>query len=462
MKGVHVDLVVVEPERPAGRSLVEGLAGADARLRPVASVEAALELLDREPPHAVLLDFDALGGAGFTELVRRFDDIPVLVAGRGGAKQAVEAIRSGARDFLECPIDPAELALALDKILASPHTDEHARDSSVDFGLLGTSKRMQQVYDVIRRVAATDATALVRGESGTGKELVARALHRNGTRSAGPFVKVHCAGLPETLLESELFGYERGAFTGATGRKPGRVEIAEGGTLFFDEVGDVAPAVQVKLLRLLQDRQYERLGGTTMRAADVRFIAATHRDLEHMVKKGEFREDLFYRLNVVPIWLPPLRARRTDVAELAVHFCARFATAHSKRVALSQAALAALGAERWPGNVRQLQNFVERLVVLSDSPVIEPADVARELAPSGAFATDGSAPPTDGALTPSLSIVSRTGPIVPLDATLRAAERAAIERALRHVKGNRALAARLLGVGRATLYKKIAELGIED
>jgi two-component system response regulator AtoC len=318
---------------------------------------------------------------------------------------------------------------------------------------------MQQVEDVIRRVAATSATALVRGESGTGKELVARALHENGPRSAAPFVKVHCAGLPETLLESELFGHERGAFTGATYRKPGRVEVAEGGTLFFDEIGDISPAVQVKLLRLLQDRQYERVGGSTPIHADVRFIAATHRDLEHMVKRGEFREDLFYRLNVVPIWLPPLRARRSDIAELATRFCATFARTHSKPgVSLSPEALAALGRERWPGNVRQLQNFVERLVVLAQSAVVGEVDVARELAPENTFPTEGSAA---AGLTPSLSVVSRTGPIVPLDATLRAAERAAIERALRHVKGNRALAARLLGVGRATLYKKIVELGIE-
>jgi two-component system response regulator AtoC len=460
---VHLDLTVIEPERPEAESLVATLSGGEARLRAVASIEVALELAGRDPPDAVLLDVDALAGASLADVVRRFDDVSVIVVGGGGAKQAVEAIRAGARDFLERPVDPAELAHALDKLLASPAEDEHAaRDPSAAFGLLGTSKPMQQVYDVVRRVAATDATALIRGESGTGKELVARALHRNGARASGPFVKVHCAGLPETLLESELFGYERGAFTGATCRKPGRVEIAEGGTLFFDEIGDIAPPVQVKLLRLLQDRQYERLGGATMLAADVRFIAATHRDLEHMVKKGEFREDLFYRLNVVPIWLPPLRARRADVAELAVHFCATFASAHSKNVVLTDAAIAALGAERWPGNVRQLQNFVERLVVLADSPVIEPADIARELAPSGAFATDGSVAPQGAGLTPSLSIVSRTGPVVPLDATLRAAERAAIERALRHVKGNRALAARLLGVGRATLYKKIAELGIGD
>jgi two-component system response regulator AtoC len=460
---VHLDVMVVEPERPQAESLVAALSGGEVKLGPVASVEAALALAAREPPDAVLLDVDALAGAALADVVRRFDDVAVIVVGGGGARQAVEAIRSGARDFLERPVDQAELAHALDKIVASPAEGEQAaRDLSSDFGLLGTSKPMQQVYDLIRRVAATDATALIRGESGTGKELVARALHRKGARSGGPFIKVHCAGLPETLLESELFGYERGAFTGATCRKPGRVELAEAGTLFFDEIGDIALPVQVKLLRLLQDRQYERLGGATMFAADVRFIAATHRDLEHMVKKGEFREDLFYRLNVVPIWLPPLRARRADVAELAVHFCASFASAHSKSVALSQAALASLGAERWPGNVRQLQNFIERLVVLADSPVIEPADIARQLAPSGAFATDGSVAAEGPELTPSLSIVSRTGPVVPLDATLRAAERAAIERALRHVKGNRALAARLLGVGRATLYKKITELEIED
>ncbi len=459
MTPVQLALVVVEARATETPSLAALLDAAGAATRVVESVETALDVARREAPDAVVLDADALDGPLAGEL-ERLQGVPVLVAGRGGAKQAVLAVRAGAVDFLELPFTPSDFAQVADRLLALPD-DDATTDPGPSSVLLGTSKPIQHLHDLIRRVAATDATALVRGESGTGKELVARALHQHGPRSSGPFVKVHCAGLPETLLESELFGYERGAFTGATYRKPGRVEIAEGGTLFFDEIGDIAPAVQVKLLRLLQDRQYERLGGSSALHADVRFVAATHRDLEHMVKLGSFREDLFYRLNVVPIWLPPLRARRADVAELATRFASTFGKAHGKPGAtLSADALDALGRERWPGNVRQLQNFVERLVVLSDSPIIGVADVARELAPPSVFATDGAPDARGASLTPSLSVASRTGPIVPLDATLREAERTAIERALRQVHGNRDLAARLLGVGRATLYKKIRELGI--
>ncbi|HEX4338996.1 MAG TPA: sigma-54 dependent transcriptional regulator [Polyangiaceae bacterium] len=457
---MQVVLVVVQPGPPDDASVATLLERSGAATRVVGTVEEALDAAHRDAPDAVVLDADALGSS-LADVIGRFDGVDVLVAGRGGAKQAVLAVRSGARDYLEVPFDADDLGAVTDKLLAAPDDDRSV--DAPNSTLLGASKPMQQVHDLIRRIAATDATALVRGESGTGKELVARALHEQSPRSHAPFIKLHCAGLPETLLESELFGHERGAFTGATHRKPGRVEVAEGGTLFFDEIGDISAAMQVKLLRLLQDRQYERLGGTSSLTADVRFIAATHRDLEHMVKKGEFREDLFYRLNVVPIWLPPLRARRSDVVELATRFCDTFARRHGKAGAtLSPEALGALGRERWPGNVRQLQNFVERLVVLADSPLIGAADVTRELAPENIFSTDGAAAPAASIASPSgLTFASRTGPIVPLDATLRAAERSAIVRALAHVKGNRALAARLLGVGRATLYKKIAELGIE-
>src|ERR1700687_1658062 len=223
---------------------------------------------------------------------------------------------------------------------------------------------MHEVIEPIRRASGGNATVLIRGESGTGKELAARMIHRQSARATGPLIKVQCAALPESLLESELFGYEKGAFTGAACRKPGRVELAQGGTLFLDEIGDLTPMVQVKLLRLLQDREFEPLGGTRSRQADVRFIAATHRDLEAMMAKGEFREDLFYRLNVIPIWLPPLRARPEDAGLLARHFCAVFSAHHQKpETSLDPTALGALRAQKWPGNVRQLQNFIERLVI---------------------------------------------------------------------------------------------------
>jgi two-component system, NtrC family, response regulator AtoC len=448
-------LVVGEDPKVSGILRAEGM-----NVVSVRSMPEALSELEAVPFDVIVLDVDALSGAGsIDDLVKKFEEVPVVVATSEVAKAAVEAVRAGAADFVELPCDREAVTYVIGKVLASRVADAAPPQSEPSVsGLFGESKAMRHVLDVVRRVTAGGATVLIRGESGTGKELVARALHFESPRASGPFVKVTCAGIPEALLESELFGYEKGAFTGATSRKPGRVEIAEGGTVFLDEIGDVSPAMQVKLLRLLQDREYERLGGNQTLRADVRFLAATHRDLEHMIKKGEFREDLFYRLNVVPLWLPPLRARRDDIALLSSQFCDAFAKAHAKPgTTLSEDAIAVLSAERWPGNVRQLQNFVERLVVLTEKSTIEADDVRRELLPPVTFATQS--PLTSGMPAPS----SRQGPVSsvqPLDETMRVAERNAIERALRHAKGNRTLAARLLGVGRATLYVKLEEHGL--
>jgi two-component system response regulator AtoC len=311
--------------------------------------------------------------------------------------------------------------------------------------MLAESEPMKEALGLIARAARGDATVLLRGETGTGKEVGARELHQLGPRRAGPFIKILCAALPDTLLESELFGYEKGAFTGAVARKPGRVELAEGGTLFLDEIGDITPALQVKLLRLIQDREFERLGSSQTLTADVRFVAATHRNLEEMIAKGEFREDLFYRLNVVPIFLPPLRARAGDIPKLAEEFCRTFGKAQNRpALAFDRAAIDLLMGQPWPGNVRQLQNLIERLAVLSDGPTLTEADVRRELgrAPSlVASASPGAQPAT-------------------LDAQRRQAERDALSSALQRSGNNRTLAARILGVSRRTLYNKIEELGL--
>jgi two-component system response regulator AtoC len=303
------------------------------------------------------------------------------------------------------------------------------------------------VLGLLARAARGDATVLLRGETGTGKELMARELHELGPRRAGPFIKILCAALPDTLLESELFGYEKGAFTGAVARKPGRVELAEGGTLFLDEIGDITPALQVKLLRLIQDREFERLGSSQTLKANVRFVTATHRNLEEMIAKGEFREDLFYRLNVVPIALPPLRGRPDDIPRLAQEFCRTFGKAQGRpALAFDQAALDLLRAQPWPGNVRQLQNLVERLAVLCDGPMLTQSDVQRELRGAPGLAT-----PTPGGAAPAT-----------LDAQRRQAERDALSSALQRSGNNRTLAARILGVSRRTLYNKLAELGLEQ
>jgi two-component system response regulator AtoC len=450
--------LIVEADENLFLSLTAALEERGLRARRVLTEDEAARSVRESPIDVVVIDPGTSDAAALAALVARFPDVPVIIASDSDVVGG-PAVLAGAAEFLPKPLSGATLASAIERVLGIDEIAGGAR-ADVQAGLLGASKSMAQVLELVRRVAVGNATVLIRGESGTGKELVARAIHEKSARAGRPFVKVHCAGIPEALLESELFGYERGAFTGAVNRKPGRLEIAEGGTLFLDEIGDVSAAVQVKLLRLLQDRQYERLGSNATLTADVRFVAATHRDLEHRIKQGEFREDLFYRLNVVPVWLPPLRARRDDVPLLATHFCATFARAHEKPATkLSPGAVDALSRERWPGNVRQLQNFVERLVVLCESGTIEASDVTRELAPPPTFGTDQA--PGGRVPTPTIGTLSGE-PIAPLDSVMRDAERSAIERALRHAKGNRAVAARLLGIGRATLYKKLIEHGIGE
>jgi two-component system response regulator AtoC len=307
--------------------------------------------------------------------------------------------------------------------------------------LLGDSPAMVECRRLLRCAARGNATVLLRGETGTGKELAARAVHRHSERQHRPFVRIHCAALPDTLLESELFGHEPGAFTGAMRRKAGRIEAAEGGTVFLDEIGDVTPAVQVKLLHLLQERSYSPLGGTASVAADVRFVAATHRDLEAMVRAGDFREDLFYRLNVVPIWCPPLRERSGDVELLARSFVAQMSAQHR----FSARALQRLAVRPWPGNVRELRNLVERLVVLNEDPLIDEVEVQRALGATLGPARDQRADdPGDNRLAVHMSI----------------AEKRALQSALRRAGGNRALAARMLGISRRTLYTKLDKLGL--
>jgi len=369
----------------------------------------------------------------------------------------VEAVRAGASDFLRMPLHRDEVQWVVRKAL---RIAESAADESPPSVLqpltrmIGNSPAMERLRAGVRKSSKGIATVLIRGESGTGKELVARQLHELGDRRSGPFIKMHCAALPDTLLESELFGYEKGAFSGAVSRKAGRVELAEHGTLFLDEIGDVTPATQVKLLRLLQDRQYERLGGTQTLNADVRFVAATHRDLEAMTASGEFRQDLFYRLNVVCLWTPPLRERMEDFETLAIHFCHSAAAANGRAaVALDVEALDLLGKQPWPGNVRHLQNCIERLVVLSSGARISKADAEREIGPRPAplvLALSGDFAPQ----------VSMESSVTDLREAVQKAERRALEKALRATKGNRDAAARVLRISRRALNYKLREYGI--
>jgi DNA-binding NtrC family response regulator len=449
---VVASILVVEPDHAGSERLRQILVDADHEVVCVGSAEVALEAIERRPFDVVISEIEMPGtdGMRFLEQVgRRVPELPVvLVAERGTIKLAVEAIKRGAADFVSKPLDRDELLHVVEKALKA---SERARDAIPDPGpssgvLLGDSPSIAEVHATVRRAAPTLSTVLVRGESGTGKELVARALHEQSKRATAPFVKVNCAALPDTLLESELFGHEKGAFTGATSRKAGRVELAEGGTLFLDEIGDIMPALQAKLLRLLQQREYDRLGGTKTLRADVRFVAATNRELEKMVKRHEFREDLFFRLSVVPIWLPALRERPEDIERLAQRFCQDVAEANDRaNLRIEKEALALLRTQRWRGNVRELQNFVERLVVLSDGPVISVADVKRELSRQPTFSTVTQLDKAGGGT---------------LTERLRAAERIELVRALSQASNNRVLAARLLGISRRGLYTKLHEHGL--
>ncbi len=411
----------------------------------------ALAALEARPFDLVVTDLRMPGMDGMTllsEIISRWPGVPVvMLTAHGNVPLAVAAMRAGAADFVLKPFDREELLFVLGKAVAQGERGADAIPVAPKgpSDMVGTSAAMRDVHAVIRRAAPGTATVLVLGESGTGKELVAKALHEGSTRKDKPFVKLHCGALPDTLLESELFGYEKGAFTGAATRKPGRVELADTGTLFLDEIGDITAHMQVKLLRVLQEREFERLGGTQTIKVDVRFIAATNRDLPDMVAKGTFREDLYYRLNVVPLVLPPLRARAEDIRPLALRFATEHAKSNGRRMELGEGALDLLEREPWPGNVRQLQNFIERIVVLSEGPVIEAKDVLRELGPRP-FAT-----------APAEKSAARTDD---LDSALRDAEREAITNALTRAGNNRTVAARILGVSRRALYYKLDALGL--
>ncbi len=314
--------------------------------------------------------------------------------------------------------------------------------------IIGKSPAIQKVFQLIKKVAPTESTVLILGESGTGKELVARAIHNQSRRREGPFIPVNCGAIPEELLESELFGYEKGAFTGASRSKPGRFELAQGGTIFLDEIAEMSPKLQVKLLRVLQEKTVERLGSERPITVDIRIIAATNRDLEKEVAEGRFREDLYFRLNVIPIKLPPLRERKEDIPLLAEHFLARFCEREEvPRKRLSEKALKRLMEYHWPGNVRELENLMERLVILTEREVIEEEDLPEHIRVPR-ISTN-----------PGVKVSFKEG--VSLPQALREFERSLILQALEASGGVKSRAARLLGIKRTTLIEKMKRLGLE-
>lgn len=446
-------LILVAEDDPATReSLSRAMTRAGYRTLTAADGGGALAILKAEPVDVLLTDLKMPAVDGMTLLERVRADSPetavILLTAFATVDLAVEAMKKGAYDFLTKPINLDKLELLLRHALEARRLTQENRELRLRLReasglkhLLGRSAAMQRLRESIEQVAATEAAVLILGESGTGKELVAHAIHYGGRRADRPLVKVSCAALPEGLLESELFGHERGAFTGARDRRKGRFELAHGGTLFLDEVGDLNRETQAKLLRVLQEQEFERVGGTETIRVDVRLIAATNRDLEDLVAEGTFREDLFYRLNVVPVRVPSLRERVEDIPILAAHFLRGFAERWGKPAPeLTAEALALLCRHSWPGNVRELQHVMESLLVFSKGEPIGVEDLP---------------PPVRGE-----DRTLDSGDRAP-GATLRDLERQAIARTLVATGGNKRKAAEILGIGLKTLYRKIQEFGLQ-
>ena len=415
--------------------------------------EAALEILKQEAVDAVLTDLKMPHMNGLElldESRKRAPGVPViLLTAHGTVGSAVEALKHGAFDFLTKPFEPDDVCQVVAKAVKTRKLEEsEARiepDEDPDRLLLGNSAALLEVKHLIERVAPTSATVLISGESGTGKELVARSVHRHSPRSEQPFVKINCAAIPEGLIESELFGHEKGAFTGASSRKPGRFELADGGTLFLDEIGELPAPAQPKLLRAIQEGRFFRVGGTQTVSVDVRLIAASNRDLQTEVREGRFREDLFYRLHVVPIALPPLRDRREDIAALSDLFLQRFARRLERSVrAITPEARAALAAHEWPGNIRELENVIERATLLCEAAEIGVDDLPPELRRD----------PAEGGYAEPSPLRER------VRSATRRIERDAILEALESTRGNVTRAARRLGLSRRGLQLKMRELKI--
>jgi two-component system response regulator AtoC len=457
-------VLFLDPASPP-ELLARALAKAGLEVEAAASVAAAEAALAARPFDLVMAPMGLTPPQGGSLLERLAAGSPgtpiVLTCEPGEVPAAVEAVKAGAADYVLRPLIVEEVMFTLERVLTAQAREANRPPPPVPAGgatIVGGSPRLAAVLALADRAAQGAATVLIGGETGTGKELLARRIHEASPRRQGPFVKVHCGALPEALLESELFGYEKGAFTGAAGRKPGRVELAEQGTLFLDEIGDISPATQVKLLRILQDREYERLGGTQTLKANVRFVTATHRDLEGMVKRREFREDLFYRLNVIRLTLPPLRERPEDIEPLALHFLAAVTAANQLPGPRFQPeALALLRKHAWPGNVRQLQNVVERLALLAEAPVIRAEEVRAEIGDAGGVR------PSAVHEVREPSLMSESGEsAIDLEGAIRKAELRQIEKALRKARGNRDVAARLLGISRRTLYYKLQQHGLSE
>ncbi|EYF03477.1 sigma-54-dependent transcriptional regulator [Chondromyces apiculatus] len=491
-------ILVVDDEANLRRVLAAQLSRDGYEVHTAEDGEAGLAFLKEHHIDLVLTDLRMPKVDGMDLLRASLRDDPsrpvVMITAYGTVDNAVEALKTGAFDYITKPADQDEVRMVVKKALRTRDLERadatrDTRDLSTlatrpeltRFGIIGESQAIQDLYAILERVADTPTTVLIAGESGTGKELVARALHDNSSRRERPFIKVNCAAIPKDLMESELFGYERGAFTGAVGSKPGRFELASGGTLFLDEIGEIPNEMQVKLLRVLQESEFERVGGIKTIRVDVRLVAATNRDLKREIAAGTFREDLFYRLNVVPITLPALRERKSDIPHLAAHFIAKFNARLKKNVeGIEGETLERLTSYEWPGNIRELENVIERAVLFADGARLRVEDlpedvrigrpqaaVSAALSPAGAAqdaGSQGNGPDSGSGAAAGGSPDKRgtEGLKEQVKAAMSKLERDLIERALQQTGGNVTHAARLLKISRKGLQLKMKELNLRE
>jgi DNA-binding NtrC family response regulator len=446
------NILVVEDEEKLRRVIQLRLSGEGYEVTQAASAEEALPLATRADLILSDLRLPKMNGLELLALLRRQNAMApvILMTAHGSVGAAVEAMKAGAADFLEKPFALDHLSAIVHKALEVRTLRDENRKLKEELGrryeidnIIGRSRPMQEIFATVMHVAPTRSTVLLAGESGVGKDLIARAIHHYSPRADKPLVKINCTALPENLMESELFGYEKGAFTGANTSKPGKFEQADHGTVFLDEIGDVPAHIQVKLLRVLQEREFERLGSNKTLRIDVRVVAATNQDLRAALEQGTFREDLYYRLNVVPIDIPPLRERREDIPWLAEHFVKKLAAdSGSQADGLTEAAMEKLAAYGWPGNVRELENVIERSLVMAGGTMLDAADIRLDMgrqtrAASGDFS-------------------------LPAGMTLDQYEQEILRQALKTADGNKSHAARILGLTRNALRYRLSQMGIES
>jgi len=459
-------ILIVEDEPKMQRLLELNLADAGYTTRAASSAENGLKVLASDRIDLVLSDvkLPGMNGLEFLQAVKRANAaVPVvMMTAYGTIESAVEAMKDGASDYVLKPFSIEEIKLIIRKELEVKRLHEENRQLREALGqryqfenIVANSPGMQEVLATVEQVAPTNSTVLLGGESGVGKDMIARAIHQHSRRVSGPFIKINCTAIPENLLESELFGYEKGAFTGAGAAKPGKFELADNGTIFLDEIGDMPGSLQAKLLRVLQEREFERLGGTRTIKVDVRVVAATNQDLRAALEQGTFREDLYYRLNVVPISIPPLREHKEDIPYLVDHFIRRFAQSSGKTIeGVTPEAMKLLVDFHWPGNIRELENILERAVVMAAGPKIDVGDIHLDIdAPAGSQA--GAAP----------SAATATGSAIlflPEGMTLEQFEDKLIREALQRAGGNKSQAARMLGLSRNALRYRLSKIGVPD